>query len=768
MRSRPAGRRWSSHRARTPARPAAAAVLAAALLAAAAGCGRPPGPSPALAPPAPAARAPRPGYIARVDSLPARPEGLLAGRRIALDPGHGGWFRGALGVGGLTEAEVNLGVSLRLAALLRAAGAEVLLTRETDRDFLTPADSSLRADLAERVRLANAWKPDVFLSVHHNADPGARHDVNETQVYHALGDDGPALEMAEDVHRSLTRNLGIEISRLIPGNFFVVRHSEAPALLSEASHITYPPTEARLREPSGQQLEAEALYLGLLRYFARRAPGIAAVRVDGATAGDSAMIVTTGRPEIEADVRGAADAVDLRLNGRALAPERSGSRVRWRPAEPLAHGAHELTLRARLAGEGTSRTRRVLLRVTKPAHRLAADTPRQAGWRRGEPVALRVRVLDRDGLAMADSARVRVRTRGASPADTLVIVAEGEARATVWPADNARAGGAIAFEVTLEHSSAVPAVRLRLAPAAADAPRTAILTTWPDGTPWRGRVPEAARSWLDRDGFVTGPSPGRPWRQPALAGHRAAGAAEAWPPRVVAIADGVFHGRRIALDPEGGGDDAAGLGPSGTRASSLNLQVARALAAMLEAAGAEVLLVREGETTVPEVTRVRLAEGFGAERYLRIAHRPGAPSAGHYFSSGGGRRWAARLAALAPRLGLDSVAVGESARYPIAQVSAVALDASLARIDRDESRLLAPGTLRAEAHALYAALAADLLGRDLDVDSVPLTRSDATPAAHARVSAGGVLLLQADASGVVRIARTEAAPITLEALDPPR
>src|SRR5262245_39954007 len=118
--------------------------------------GGPPGPSPR---PSPQPR-PAPGYEARIDSLDAVDPAPLAGRRIVLDPGHGGFFRGAVGVNGLTEAAVNLAVALELAPLLEQHGAKVLLTRREDRDFLTRADSSLRADLTERVRMANAFAPD--------------------------------------------------------------------------------------------------------------------------------------------------------------------------------------------------------------------------------------------------------------------------------------------------------------------------------------------------------------------------------------------------------------------------------------------------------------------------------------------------------------------------------------------------------------------------------------------------------------------------------
>ena len=44
------------------------------------------------------------------------------------------------------------------------------------------------------------------------------HDVNETQTYYQLGDEGPSYDAAQDVYRALTRNLGIEVTKMIPGS----------------------------------------------------------------------------------------------------------------------------------------------------------------------------------------------------------------------------------------------------------------------------------------------------------------------------------------------------------------------------------------------------------------------------------------------------------------------------------------------------------------------------------------------------------------------
>jgi N-acetylmuramoyl-L-alanine amidase len=54
--------------------------------------------------PSPSPR-PAPGYEQRVDSLESVDTTAVRGRRIVIDPGHGGAYKGSLGVNGLTEAE---------------------------------------------------------------------------------------------------------------------------------------------------------------------------------------------------------------------------------------------------------------------------------------------------------------------------------------------------------------------------------------------------------------------------------------------------------------------------------------------------------------------------------------------------------------------------------------------------------------------------------------------------------------------------------------
>ena len=788
MRTSGAGKRRGAGRS---ARRAPAAVVAAGLalvaLATLPGCGvRPPAPwspppAPPAAPPALAPARPAPGYVARVDSLDSVDGALVAGRRIAIDPGHGGFFRGSLGVNGTTEADVNLGVALRLRDLLASRGAVVFMTRETDRDFLAPGDSSLRADLAERTRLANAFAPELFVSVHHNADAGGRHDVNETQTYYKLGDEGPSYDLANDVHRALVRNVGIETQRLLPGNFFVVRASDGPALLTETSYLTNPDVEERLKTPEGRQLEAEALYLGIARFFMRRAPAIEAFEVRDAEFAPADTNVGAGRPLFAARVTGTFDAVRVRIDGLDAMTSVQAGRVTARPSAPLAAGPHEAVLGVRLAGEGAARERRLRFTVRKePAH-LAADAPWQPRWDGRGALAVRVRVTDADGLPLPGPLPVVLRaTRGAglAPRETTLVaeggVAWGYFRAGGAAARRARLVPALAPAATAARRPRVDTLAVGIA-RGGDSLRTGFAALMPGERALRDAPgttgPWPANDAVNRDGFVAvRAGADGAFRAPRLAGFRAWGADTAWPPRYVAIADGALFGRRITLDPEGGGDDAAGTGPSGTRASAMNLEVARALAGMLEAAGAEVVLTRQGDAAVSEVERVQVSERFRADRYLRIGHAAVAPLAGHYFSSAGGRRWAARVADAMLALGLaDSLPVRESAKYALTQASATALYASLARIDDplSEERLLAPGRLRAEAFALFLALARDFApSEDWEADSIEVRDASGRPVPGALVTLGGALVLQAGADGLATFVRTESGPLELSCEDP--
>jgi N-acetylmuramoyl-L-alanine amidase len=147
----------------------------------------------------------RVGVLRRLDSLAAGPAPTpTAGKRIALDPGHGGFESGAA-QHGLVEKQLNLDVALRLRELLRADGHRVVLTRETDsqvntagRDLNGDGRVDTDDDLQARVDVSNEAGADVFVSIHANGGSPAMRGL---ATYYCAACEGAAR------HRALGRAL---------------------------------------------------------------------------------------------------------------------------------------------------------------------------------------------------------------------------------------------------------------------------------------------------------------------------------------------------------------------------------------------------------------------------------------------------------------------------------------------------------------------------------------------------------------------------------
>lgn len=212
---------------------------------------------------------------------------FLEGVSIVLDPGHGGradrknWKRGPTG---LREAEVNLRVAQYLRDFLSATGAKVVMTRDADAYL----DKNMASDLRKRSAIANDLKADLFLSLHHNGVDNS--PANYTSVfYHGTPDHSPAsldaarwlLAGINDVLRleqHLECGLVSDFAVVPKRGFAVLRETNVPAVLVEASFFTNPDEEERLRDQVYNRREAYGLFLGLARWAQAGLPRVEIAR----------------------------------------------------------------------------------------------------------------------------------------------------------------------------------------------------------------------------------------------------------------------------------------------------------------------------------------------------------------------------------------------------------------------------------------------------------------------------------------------------------
>ncbi len=189
--------------------------------------------------------------------LPTMPQkavaATLSGWRFCVDAGHGGADTGAVGPTGLREKDVNLQVAYRLKGMLEAAGAEVLMTR-TDDSYV---------GISERYQMANAWGANRFISIHHNAmlnQPG----VNGTETLVCNGASNESVLLANAVQAELVGELGLPNRGIkYRSDVGVLKNTAMPAILTEASFISNPQEEQRLRDPAYLEREAAAIMRGI-------------------------------------------------------------------------------------------------------------------------------------------------------------------------------------------------------------------------------------------------------------------------------------------------------------------------------------------------------------------------------------------------------------------------------------------------------------------------------------------------------------------------
>jgi len=210
--------------------------------------------------------------------------------RVTVDPGHGGLDPGAQ-AGGVDEADLMLIIAEEIAAVLRAGGAEVTLTRSGD-SFVP---------LEQRMTAARASGADLLISLHADALPAGEAAGAAVFVWNPAADDRAARELAlrhdrDDLLAGLdlagaddqvagalmdlarldtqprAENMArFMISRLALGSlaihkrpvkgaaFSVLKSPDIPSILIETGFLTDPRDRANLTDPLWRARLAEAV-----------------------------------------------------------------------------------------------------------------------------------------------------------------------------------------------------------------------------------------------------------------------------------------------------------------------------------------------------------------------------------------------------------------------------------------------------------------------------------------------------------------------------
>lgn len=170
---------------------------------------------------------------------------------IVIDAGHGGKDCGALR-GTITEKSIVLDVSKKLQNILQKKGYKVYMTR-TDDTYVS---------LEDRTTFTEGINPAVFVSVHVNSCNTESPKGIETHYYH---DD--SIELADSVHRHLTKRINTTNRGLFKSRFYVINHTTVPAILVEIGFISNPSERQELTTQQRQQATAEGIAEGIIEFI---------------------------------------------------------------------------------------------------------------------------------------------------------------------------------------------------------------------------------------------------------------------------------------------------------------------------------------------------------------------------------------------------------------------------------------------------------------------------------------------------------------------
>lgn len=187
----------------------------------------------------------------------------LGGKVIAIDPGHGGYDPGVMS--SISEKDINLSISLILRNTLQQGGAVVVMTRETDKDFLkVSAGPKKREDMKKRVEIIETSKADILISIHCNSMSSSRWSGAQT-FYQKEDEEGKIL--AQFIQEELIRVLKNTQRAIGSGDYYILANTSMPGVIIEFGFLSNPQELSLLKTREYQEKLAWAAYGGILKYF---------------------------------------------------------------------------------------------------------------------------------------------------------------------------------------------------------------------------------------------------------------------------------------------------------------------------------------------------------------------------------------------------------------------------------------------------------------------------------------------------------------------
>lgn len=192
-----------------------------------------------------------------------KPPLLVQNFSIMIDPGHGGHDIGTQSISKprYQEKSLNLVTAKFVRDFLQQLGYQVVMTREDDK-FVS---------LDKRAKIANDYKPVIFLSIHYNSAPSAEAEGIEVFFYQSKEDKERTIKskrLAQTVLKHIVGETKAKSRGVKHGNFLVIRETNMPAILVEGGFVTNEAEMQNLKDPTYLKRLAWGIVRGIEEYAA--------------------------------------------------------------------------------------------------------------------------------------------------------------------------------------------------------------------------------------------------------------------------------------------------------------------------------------------------------------------------------------------------------------------------------------------------------------------------------------------------------------------
>ena len=177
---------------------------------------------------------------------------------------------GAESSNGVTEAEINLKIALKIQQLLEQSGCTVILTRSDENEIYDAGSDTIRekkvSDMKNRVKIGNESSADIFVSIHLNKISQSQYDGWQT-FYKTNSEESKklAVDIQNNLNEAMQKNNSRTPAQL--NTIYLMKYVEIPITIVECGFLSNPEEEKILQTDEYQDKLAWGIYNGINDYF---------------------------------------------------------------------------------------------------------------------------------------------------------------------------------------------------------------------------------------------------------------------------------------------------------------------------------------------------------------------------------------------------------------------------------------------------------------------------------------------------------------------